>query len=80
MLPLARFQLPMLLLLAAAGTVILLSATENGIGVSPDSVGYISAARSLHDGDGLNAIGPEGKTIPLVHYPPHQPHQHRDLP
>ena len=70
MLPLARFQLPMLLLLAAAGTVILLSATENGIGVSPDSVGYISAARSLHDGDGLNAIGPEGKTIPLVHYPP----------
>jgi hypothetical protein len=65
-----RLVLPILVLLAAIGVIILLFVTEQGIGITPDSTGYIRAARLLHDGHGLSDIGPDGEPEPLTHWPP----------
>lgn len=59
-----------LFLLAAIGVVVLLIATRFGIGISPDSVTYIDAARSLSHGNGLSALSAAGELRPLTHYPP----------
>ena len=59
-----------LFLFAAIGVVVLLVATRFGIGISPDSVTYIDAARNLSHGDGLSALSAAGELKPLSHYPP----------
>lgn len=41
---------------AIAGTLILLLATSRGIGLSPDSAGYVAYARNLLDGQGVRAL------------------------
>jgi hypothetical protein len=54
------------LIAAAAGCfIILLYSKHGGIGISPDSVTYISSARSLLDGKGLT----EFDNMPLVDFP-----------
>ena len=59
-----------LFLLAAIGVVVLLVATRFGIGIGPDSVTYLDAARNLLHGDGLSALSAAGELRPLTHYPP----------
>jgi hypothetical protein len=66
----ARLVLPFLLIIAAVGVTAHLFVTEHGIGITPDSVGYIRAARSLRDGQGFRAAGPDGESVPLTHWPP----------
>jgi len=66
----ARLVLPVLAILACIGVAALLFVTEEGIGITPDSVGYIRGARSLHAGQGLSAIGPDGERTALTHWPP----------
>ncbi len=62
--------------LAVAGVAagaILLAATRWGIGVSYDSVFYLSAADNLLHGLGLSRLGGGGEVIPLTHFPPLYP-------
>ncbi len=56
--------------LALAGGVGVIYATQPGIGLYPDSVVYIAAARSLLAGKGLLSFGPDGNWVPLTHFPP----------
>jgi hypothetical protein len=57
--------------LAIAASAALAWATSGrGVGVSPDSTVYLHAARSLAQGQGLNAYSRQGGAIPLTHYPP----------
>lgn len=44
--------------------------TRWGIGLSPDSVVYIVAARNLLHGDGLSVFSSSGDFAPMIHYPP----------
>ena len=56
-----------------AGAALVLYATANGIGVSPDSVIYIASAKSALNGDGFRIpYGSPGGT-PLTHFPPFYP-------
>ena len=53
-------------LIAMLGFVMVLLATPMGIGISPDSIAYISAARNLLSGNGLTVsydLAPEGKHL-----------------
>jgi 4-amino-4-deoxy-L-arabinose transferase-like glycosyltransferase len=54
-------------LLAVASVLV---ATTHGVGISPDSVAYVGAARNLLAGEGLSL--PFGSTLhaPLTHFPP----------
>lgn len=59
-----------LALFALAGaTLTLLSTRGHGAGLTPDSVGYISAARSLLSGNGLTLYSGD----PLIFWPPLYP-------
>lgn len=58
---------------AVAVGAILLAATRWGIGVSYDSVFYLSAADNLLHGLGLSRLGGGGEVIPLTHFPPLYP-------
>lgn len=49
---------------------LLLWATRLGIGVTPDSIAYIGAARSLAAGQGLTLPTAAGSTIPFTHHAP----------
>jgi hypothetical protein len=60
----------LLLILALVGGVALLVATRWGIGVSPDSILYISAARALLAGHGFSLQSPGGGYDPITHFPP----------
>lgn len=55
--------------LACAAAVVVMTATSLGIGVSPDSVAYLSAAEAIASGRGvLTVVGDAWR--PLTHYPP----------
>ncbi len=57
--------------IALAGVLVMLVATRFGVGINPDSVTYLDAARNLLTGTGFNywpGVGHELK--PLTHYPP----------
>jgi hypothetical protein len=69
---LKRFQAHHLIciILSLTGMVTLMISTRWGIGLSPDSVIYISAARNLLNGNGLSVLSYSGGLIPMTHYPP----------
>ena len=59
------------ILIAVAGIVVALLAMRHGVGLSPDSVTYIGAARNLADGRGFTlASGGEAADAPITWYPP----------
>jgi len=55
----------LIILSIAIGFSLLSRVTVNGIGLTPDSVIYISAAKSLLEGQGLYVGG-----VPMTHFPP----------
>lgn len=57
------------LLAIAAALLVLATTSPYGLALSPDSASYVSAARSLSDGNGLTSH----KLIPLTWYPPLYP-------
>ncbi|MBI4489679.1 MAG: hypothetical protein HY694_11385 [Deltaproteobacteria bacterium] len=59
-----------LVALSALGSVVLLLGTKWGVGLSPDSTAYISAARNLLSGKGLSVLSYSGELTPMTHYPP----------
>ncbi len=59
--------------LGLGGAALVLVATRWGVGVSYDSVFYLSAADNLLKGLGLSRLGGGGEVIPLTHYPPLYP-------
>ncbi|MBI1994859.1 MAG: hypothetical protein HYU31_19300 [Deltaproteobacteria bacterium] len=59
--------------LAASVSVVLAAATPWGLGLSPDSVVYIGAARSLAQGLGFSLPTDSAAMAPVVHYPPLYP-------
>lgn len=59
--------------LGLGGAGLILLATRWGVGVSYDSVFYLSAADNLLKGLGLSRLGGGGEVIPLTHYPPLYP-------
>jgi hypothetical protein len=52
------------------GSGLLLQSTRWGVGLSPDSVVYIGAARSLLAGAGFSLPGESSLFSPVTHYPP----------
>jgi 4-amino-4-deoxy-L-arabinose transferase-like glycosyltransferase len=58
-----------LFLFAMTGTLLLLRATPDGLGLSDDSIGYIAGARSMLAGDGYREawLASNG---PVTHFPP----------
>ncbi len=60
----------LLLILAIIGSMAILVATRWGIGVSPDSILYISGARALLAGQGFSLQSPGGEYAPITHFPP----------
>jgi len=62
-----------LLSLAALGMLGLAHASALGIGVSPDSVAYVHAARSFLAGQGLTTFSPNGGIVPMTQVPPVYP-------
>ena len=58
------------LMLAVAALVLILTATPGGLGVSPDSTQYLSAAEYLQRGDGLRVHWWEEGSVPLTQFPP----------
>jgi hypothetical protein len=56
-----------------AGFISILIATVQGVGVSPDSVAYLGAARNLLDGRGLSLPYGQIPDAPLTHFPPLYP-------
>jgi hypothetical protein len=69
----SRVLLPML---AGLGAVCALVATGPGVGLSPDSVAYIAAARNLLHGYGISSYlfdVTSGRPLPLTHFPPLYP-------
>ncbi len=63
----------LLVVAGIAAAAILLAVTRWGIGVSYDSVFYLSAADNLVHGLGLSRLGGGGEIIPLTHFPPLYP-------
>ena len=59
-----------LLLIGLAGAVLLAYATPRGMGLVNDSVGYISGARNLVDGNGYSRLTGNGEPRPITNYPP----------
>ncbi|HEX9756476.1 MAG TPA: hypothetical protein VGB26_01595 [Nitrospiria bacterium] len=57
-------------LIALVGFISVLFATHIGVGISPDSTGYIEEARNLLDGFGISQISNTGKVIPISVHPP----------
>lgn len=65
-----RDQNPLAIIFALTGVLlVLLSTAPHGIGLSPDSVAYVSAARSLSAGTGLTLYN----SSPLIGFPPLYP-------
>ena len=56
-------------LLAIIGTVLILTATPEGLGLSDDSIAYIAGARSLLAGDGYREAWLESNQF-VTHFPP----------
>lgn len=66
---LSRSETTLLLILCFIPVIGILVATKSGVGISPDSVGYISAGLNFADGDGLTTHS----GAPLVTQPPGLP-------
>ena len=64
------FLLGLFLLALAAGSLLLWSTAEHGIGVRSDSVEYIWGAQTLASGEGLGRLSGEGDFKPLIQFPP----------
>ncbi len=67
-----RFFLASLLtlgLLAVIGTLLILTATPEGLGLSDDAIAYIAGARSILNGDGYREAWLESNQ-PVTHFPP----------
>jgi hypothetical protein len=58
-----------LLLIAVAGTFLVLKATPQGMGLTDDSIGYIAGARSMLAGDGYREAWLHSNG-PVTHFPP----------
>ena len=59
---------------ALAGMLCLAHATRHGIGIAPDSVSYIEAARNLGAGHGISTLADEGAGyLPMTRFPPLYP-------
>jgi hypothetical protein len=58
------------LALSGAALLLIFLATPHGLGVSPDSTQYLSAADHLLRGDGLRVHWWDEGTQPLTHFPP----------
>ncbi len=63
-----RVALTACLIAAAVGFLEFL--TRGKIGVSPDSISYLYAARTLANGKGALAMNSDGGDMPLTHFPP----------
>jgi hypothetical protein len=50
--------------------LLVIQSTRVNVGVSPDSVNYLHAAKSLASGKGLMMLGQHGSAVPLTHFPP----------
>jgi hypothetical protein len=59
--------------MALLGVAVLLRSTPRGVGVSYDSMFYLTSADSLRQGHGLSWVAGGGELHPLVHYPPLYP-------
>jgi hypothetical protein len=59
--------------MALLGVGVLLWSTPRGVGVSYDSMFYLTSADSLRQGQGLSWVAGGGELRPLVHYPPLYP-------
>lgn len=57
-------------LTALIGIGVFLFVTAHGIGLTTDSVRYVTAARNLLSGQGLSAVSAAGETKPMTHWPP----------
>lgn len=58
-----------LILIATIGTILVLRATPEGLGLSDDSIAYIAGARSMLAGDGYREAWLESNQ-PVSHFPP----------
>lgn len=58
---------------AMVGMVLVAYATTSGPGLSPDSRGYLQAARFIHQGRGICNINGNGDVVPLTHFAPLYP-------
>ncbi len=58
---------------AAVLTAVFRIATRHGIGLSPDSVVYVAAARNIAAGKGITTPTAIGLDLPLTHFPPAYP-------
>ncbi len=56
--------------LVLLASIILLIATRWGIGIYPDSIVYVGAARSMIAGDGFRFYNDVGQFTPITQYPP----------
>jgi hypothetical protein len=69
-----RAPAPWLVCLAALGGLLALAhATRHGVGITPDSVVYLEAARNLADGRGLVTSDEGIELRPLTRFPPAYP-------
>ncbi len=64
------YYLLALITLSVIGATAVLFSTRWGIGLSPDSVVYIGAARNLLSGNGLSVPSYSGEFTPMTQYPP----------
>lgn len=58
------------LALGLASALLVAFATSHGVGVSPNSVNYLTAARNLAAGEGLMTLNPDGSVAPLTMWAP----------
>ena len=58
-----------LILIALMGTLLVIRATPNGLGLSDDSIAYIAGARSMAEGNGYREAW-LASNQPVTHFPP----------
>lgn len=61
--------IPLLAVLSLLGIMLVLFCTTEGIGISPDSTRYISAARNLLNGRGFSVLSASREVVPLTKHP-----------
>jgi len=64
-----RALIAVLIALTCAAAAVVISATPLGVGVSPDSIAYLSTAEAISEGRGVVTMA-GGAWLPLTHYPP----------
>jgi hypothetical protein len=60
----------LMLIIPLFGFFIINTLTQFGVGISPDSISYLTTADNLSTGDGLKYSNPSGELSPLTHFPP----------